>query len=270
MVRFKPSVLLFLVGLLGLLGLSTACQPADDGGGATAPRFEVHPVYATGQGPMVVRFDTATGGLQSASLVGGRNWKPLGEPVNLTGTPGRFGFNFAEARSIPLTFIRIDTQTGDVWRMAYPRDQDWVAFRGEGEAASAAQASTPAPRKPAPVRAVPAPKPTPAPIAAKAERKRPGTAPEDIDAYIEGFESENLPTEMRAWAVEQLGNVESPDAIPPLLKALESGDASIVRSAIRALARQDDPRVRPALEKMVHHATPEIGRVAKAELDKLP
>jgi hypothetical protein len=267
MLQFKP-----LRSLLALAcGLTfAACQPGGTDSAATESRFEVHPIYATGDGPSVVRFDTATGALQSASLVGGRNWKPIGDAVVEAGRAGRFGFNFAQAKSVALTFIRVDTETGEVWRMAYPRERDWIAFRETGE-----QAAAPAPtRKPGPPqlrKAVPATNEAakPAPKEPVARRLRPGASPDDIDAYVEGFESENLPPEMRAWAAEQLGNVVSPEAVPPLVSALDSDDLSVVRAAIRALGKHDDPRVRPALEKMAAHESPEIARVAKGTLAKL-
>ena len=266
MFQFKPLLSLLALACVWTLA---GCQPAGTESVAPEARFEVHPIYATGEGPSVVRFDTATGALQSASLVGGRNWKTIGEPVVDGGPAGRFGFNFAQAQSIPLTFIRIDTETGEVWRMAYPRERDWVAFRAPGEKAAAPVP----PRKPGPDRArMPAPA---APDVAKPAAKspepklRPGTSPDDIDAYVEGFESKNLPSEMRSWAAEQLGNVVSTEAVPPLIKALDSDDPAVVRAAIRALAKHDDPRVRPALEKMATHESPEFARVAKATLATL-
>ena len=69
--------------------------------------------------------------------------------------------------------------------------------------------------------------------------------------------------------LEQLGNGPSEHAVAPLLELLNDSDSAVVRSAIRSLARLDDPRVRPALERLKEHDTPEVRRVAMAALSKL-
>ena len=251
-----------LLVLLGTLILLTACEPGGSDGGDSVPRFEVHAVQTSG-GPSIVRFDTATGALQRAPLVGARNWTVLGEAVVATGAPGRFGFNFVAAKSIQLTFIRVDTETGDVWRMAFPRERKWVALRSPDQRSPA-----PEPRANKRSEARPAVVPAPAEGASTTAAPKPkaGRSASDIPAYVQGLESEHIPVEMRAWAVEQLGNVESNEAVAPLLGALEYEDPIIVRSAIRALARHDDARVKPAIKKMTQHEVPEIARVAKKTL----
>ena len=137
----------------GLGALGCPPPPAAQGGGA---RFEIYSLQ-TNEGPTVFRFDTATGALERAPLVGARSWLALGEPAAASGAPGRFDVDFAQAASIPLTFVRLDTQTGAAWRLAYPRDRAWVAFRdagSEGESGSEHGAAAPSPR-PAPVAATP-------------------------------------------------------------------------------------------------------------------
>lgn len=263
-VATRMAQLRLLVFFSTLLVL-TACEPGGPVGGSPAPRFEVHAVQASG-GPLIVRFDTATGALQTAPLVGARNWTALGEPAAATSAPGRFSFNFVAAKSIQLTFIRVDTETGDAWRMAFPRDRDWVSLRSPGQRSAAPpEASAKRRREPRPA-VVPAPV---ADVPVAASKPKIGRSAADIPAYVEGLESENIPAGMRAWAVEQLGNVESDEAVPPLLGALEYEDPIIVRSAIRALAKHDDARVKPALKKMTQHEVPEIARVAKKMLRDL-
>lgn len=254
-----------LLVFFGTVLVLTACDPGGSAGGGSAPRFEVHAVHASG-GPLIVRFDTATGALQNAPLVGARNWTALGEPVVATGAPGRFSFNFVAAKSIQLTFIRVDTETGDVWRMAFPRDRDWVALRSPGQRSPAPPEAAVKRRRNARPAVVPAPV---ANVPVAVSKPKSGRNVADIPAYVQGLESEHIPVEMRAWAVEQLGNVESAEAVAPLLGALEDEDPIIVRAAIRALAKHDDARVKPALKKMTQHEVPEIARVAKTTLRDL-
>ena len=249
--------------------------PACDAGPASGPdrRFEVLPLQSP-QGPVVFRFDTATGALERAALVGSRNWTPLGEAVVASGPSGRFSIDYAMAQSIPLTLIRLDRETGDTWRLAVARDQGWVAFRAPEPAKPPAEAA-PAPL--APTR--PAPNAAPAAPAEPAEAPTAGGDPqrvigkvnkaEDVKAFVRGMDSENIPVEIRAWAVEQLGNVDHPDAVPHLLRAVEFEDPVMLRTAVRALAKYDDPRVRPAIAKLTSHESEEVARVATRTLENL-
>jgi hypothetical protein len=251
--------------LLAALLLALGCQ--DAGSSAGPARFEISPVQ-TSSGPIVVRFDSATGTLRQAPMAGSLNWTPIGSPPPAGSgatRPGRYSFEFAQAASVPLTFLRLDTATGTVWRLAFRRDRDWVAFRSPDE-------SEPA---------------EPVPAASREQRRKERRRPiaddppapsggsyklgeQDVAAFVEAVNSSDLPDEMRTWAVEQLGKGPSEYAVGPLIDLLDDRDPAVVRSAIRALGRHgDDPRVRPALETMSQHETPELRRVAESTLSKL-
>jgi hypothetical protein len=247
-----------------LLLVPSGCQ---EGVSATPPRrFEVHAVQ-TSAGPMLVRFDTATGELTQSPLADGRDWQPLGSLPALAGgapRPGRFSLDYVQAPSIPLTFIRTDTETGAVWRLGHPRDRDWTALRSGGPAAQADSPTPPPAAREARERRSPPPAPAVSP-------ERPAPAPAgDVEPLAEAAESGELPTEMRTWAIEQLGTTPGERSIVSLLDLLDDEDPTVVRTAARALARHDDPRVRPALEALTQHGSTEVRRVAESELARLP
>jgi hypothetical protein len=247
---------------LALLLVPVACQEQAD----VVPRrrFEVHAVQ-TSAGPMLVRFDSATGALTQSPLADGREWQPLGSTPALAGgssRPGRFSLDYVQAPSIPLTFIRADTETGAVWRMGHPRDRDWIALRTSPPTAAAAEA-------PVPPAAARERRPPPSPeLPAEAPGGTPDAPPpqEEVATLVQAAESPDLPGEMRSWAAEQLGAVPGEQAVASLIGLLADDDPTVVRTAIRALARQDDPRVRPAIEKLRQHASPEVRRVAETTL----
>jgi HEAT repeat protein len=58
-------------------------------------------------------------------------------------------------------------------------------------------------------------------------------------------------TFVRSYAAMALGALGGPEAVEPLLTALESSDALLRRAAGRALARIGDQRVRERLERLV-------------------
>jgi hypothetical protein len=252
------------VALLALLLLSfhTGCQEQSS---STAPRrFEVHAVQ-TAEGPVLVRFDTATGELTQSPLTGGREWLPLGSlpGVGPERRAGRYALDYVQAPSIPLTFIRVDTDTGTVWRMRHPGDRDWTALRGSSS--SLGQAEKPPAPRPERDRRPAAAAPQPA-VPAIAD---PTPTADEVGTLIEAASSADLPAEMRGWAVEQLGNSPGEQAAGALVELLGDEDPLVVRAAVRALAKHDDPRVRPALEQLKQHDTPEVRRVAESVLSGL-
>lgn len=226
-------------------------------------RFVVHAIQ-TGGGPVLVRFDSATGELAQAPLAGSQRWQPIGRTTAGTGSearPGRYTFDYAQAPSTPLTFIRVDTQNGTVWRLAYSREQRWTVLHDDS--VSQPQGEGPVPR-PEPKRTAAR---TAAPQAPKPdERPPPGRRQEDVEAFVEAVTSPGLPSEMRSWAVEQLGNGPAKDAAGPLIDLIHDEDPAIARAAVRALARLDDDRVQPALEALREDDRPQIRRLAARAL----
>ena len=248
----------FLAALV--LAFTASCQEPSEPATATS-RYQVYAIQ-TSDGPVLVRFDSATGQLEQAPLVGGRKWTPLGSaPGAQQGgrQAGRYALDYVQAPSIPLTFVRVDTRGGSVWRMGHPRDREWTAFQSS-------DASRSEPAAPRPKRLTP---PEPSQDASANPATGYQQSKEDVDAFVEAVTSFDLPSEMRTWAVEQLGNGPSEYAVAPLLELLDDSDPAVVRTAIRSLAQLDDPRVRPALEGLKEHDTPEVRRVAKTALSKL-
>jgi hypothetical protein len=243
-----------------VLAFTVGCQEPSELA-KMASRYEVHAIQ-TSTGPVLVRFDTATGQLEQAPLIGSRKWTPLGSaPGAQPGRrqAGRYALDYVQAPSIPLTFIRLDTRGGSVWRMGHSRDGEWSAFQPSG--VSQSEPAAPRPNR----------RTTPKPSADTSVNPTGGfkQTKQDVDAFVQAVTSLDLPSDMRTWAVEQLGNGPSEHAVAPLLELLNDSDSAVVRSAIRSLARLDDPRVRPALERLKEHDTPEVRRVAMAALSKL-
>ena len=118
---------------LAILAFATAiaCQPPPPSG-SPAARYQMEPI-STREGVRLLRFDTATGDLWIAPLVGGTQWTQVGASlmaIQGDKRPGRFRFEFVQAKSTPLLFLRMDTDTGAAWRLAYPADPRWLAYQG--------------------------------------------------------------------------------------------------------------------------------------------
>jgi hypothetical protein len=258
----RGSVTDAALAALLLAGL-TACQPSAPAD--STPRYEVHAVQTSG-GPVAVRFDTATGRVERSPLAGGRVWVEIGEAPSAPGEsgsrPGRFALDFARSPSIPLTFLRIDRDTGAVWRLAYPRDQRWVSYLES-------TAPTTTERPPRPPRAA---SPTPAaarPGSARSPGPEQSVSDESSEAFVGAIRSGFLPTEMRVWAIEQLSAASAEQAVEPLIEALADEDGDVVRIALRMLGKYDDPRIGPAAQKLVEDDRPLVRRAARVLTAKI-
>ena len=240
--------------------LLAACSSQEPG--VPGARFQVHAVQ-TKTGPVLIRFDSATGRLTQAPLMGSQRWQPIGDAPAAAAdalAPGRYSFDFAQAPSTPLTFFRLDTQTGRVWRFAYGRDRAWTALQDGDSTPTPEDAPVPRPRRGPESDRVRAAEPPPASNGSFQQSKR------DVDAFVEAVTQGDLPVEMRAWAVEQLGNGPARDATGPLLEMLYDQNLAIARAAVRALARLEDERVKPALERLREDERDEIRRLARRAL----
>jgi len=71
-----------------------------------------------------------------------------------------------------------------------------------------------------------------------------------VDGLAELVHDRNLALLHRYAAANVLGDIGSPKAVKPLLKALRDPDQGVRRCAAAALGRLRDPSVRPALEKL--------------------
>lgn len=241
---------------VAVAGTLTGC--ADGEPGPPGPRFQVHAIQ-TQAGPALVRFDSATGRLSHAPLMGSQRWQPIGDALPAAGAalaPGRYSFDFAQAPSTPLTFFRLDTQTGQVWRLAFGRDRAWTALQDRASASAAEDAPVPRPdRDSAPVGDGSGERPASPQSGFQPSKK-------DVDAFVEAVGQGTLPIEMRTWAVDQLGNGPARDATGPLIEMVYDENLEIARAAVRALGRLDDARVRPALERLRNDERAEIRRLA--------
>jgi hypothetical protein len=123
-----PSLLLPTL-LLPTLLLGCPGQQTTHSGPAL--RYRVEAVIAK-DGPRLLRFDSALGRAWIAPIVGARDWQLLGpasQTVSGEATLGRFRFQVVHARSTPVTIVRSDVHSGEVWRMALPDDHNWISYR---------------------------------------------------------------------------------------------------------------------------------------------
>ena len=262
-----------VVGSTAAVVAAVACSllagcPATESGTLPA-RFQVHAIQ-TSSGPVLVRFDSATGALSQAPLVGSQRWQPIGDSVRGTGgdsRPGRYTFDYAQAPSTPLTFIRIDTQAGTVWRLAHSRERVWTVLQDSGSVAEG-EDSAPRPRPQRPAAGRPAADRQDAQDAPRPSPARSGQSTQDIEAFMEAVNSMNLPVEMRTWAVDQLGNGPAEAAVGPLIDLLQDENLAVARAAVRSLVRLDDDRVEPALEALREDERPTIRRLAVRALSQ--
>ena len=173
---------------------------------------------------------------------------------------GRYRFDYAQAPSTPLTLIRIDTDTGRVWRLGHPRDRVWTALQ---DRTAPAETEQPVPR--------PRTQPEVSPPTAGPPSKTTGfrQTTKDVTAFVEAVESMGLPVEMRSWAVEQLGNGPAKDAVKPLSEFVYNDELEIARAAVRAIARLKDDRVEKVLEALQRDDREEIRRLAAKALADL-
>lgn len=248
--------------LLAVVGLSLLGGCPEQVSTTPPRRFEVHAVQ-TSEGPILVRFDTATGELTQSPLADGRDWAPLGSAFRSQASDrraGRYVLDYVQSPSIPLTFVRVDVDTGAVWRISHPRSHDWTALQSP--------AAAPGGDGPAPTVAR-APERASARSPARPQRPEPRPTGTDVEAFVEAVTSIDLPSDMRSWAVEQLGKGPTEYAVGPLIELLGDPDPAVVRTAARALPRHDDPRVRPALEQLTKHEVPEVRRTAEMALSEL-
>ena len=253
------------VTMVFLLALLVGC-PGPQASTPVVARYEVHAIQ-TPRGPILVRFDTATGTLLQAPLSGSQLWQPVGDvPKGLAGNStraGRYRFDYAQAPSTPLTLVRLDTDTGQVWRLAHPRDRVWTVLQ---DRTAPAETEQPVPR----------PRSQPdEPPKTDSRADEPGAATgfqqtkKDVDAFVQAVESIGLPVEMRSWAVDQLGNGPAKDAVKPLSGFVYNDELAIARAAVRAIARLKDDRVEQVLVALQHDERDEIRRLATRVLAEL-
>ncbi len=86
----------------------------------------------------------------------------------------------------------------------------------------------------------------------------PQDAARDVAIVISALKKEELPTNMRVWAVRQLGEFDPSLAKPPLVAALRDSNPEVVEAAIRTLGRLGDASTLPDILKLKQHPDPRV------------
>jgi len=133
-------------------GEAAPTEPRAAAVGANA-RFEIRPVALRRGPPLLVRLDSATGQAWRMGLMDPPAWEPLAEgangvPAPDADRPGRFAvYAYKQTRGAP-TLVRIDSQTGEIWRKGSQDKRPWVPVPNPAAAAPAGggaeEASVPA------------------------------------------------------------------------------------------------------------------------------
>jgi hypothetical protein len=177
-------------------------------------------------------------------------------------------FTITGMRAGAPVLIRVDSVTGEVWKSELRGGGGvWEPFTEAGDSSTEdedltlselgrpAPAATPPPTEDD-LAAAPPPRPAPtlqlpplpaAPRAPAPSAPPPATDEESIDSFVRAAAREDLPVEIRIWAVRQLGQSDDPRSTDVLLTALQSDDAEVQAAATEALEGRDDPRVAEAL-----------------------
>jgi hypothetical protein len=201
--------------------------------------------------------------------------------VSDTGIQSGWGrFSVTGMRAGAPVLIRTDTVTGQVWRLELRGGGDtWIPLIEPSTGAAQSASREPAPRptetavvereiiEPPEMQAAPSP-PRPA---ASPRPTRPIRTPadEELEAYIDALSRTDLPGDIRAWAVKQVGASSSPQATDALLGALGDPDTIVVMAAVEALRQREDPRVRPGLEGLTDHPDAAVATLARERLKGL-
>jgi hypothetical protein len=161
--------------------------------------------------------------------------------------------------------IRTDTVTGRVWKLELRGGRDrWIELiepdaKPAGERAEAASPPDPAPAAGAP----PAPG---SPPAASLTLAPADPAPEpadvsgaDLDTWLEAARKTDLPTDIRIWAITQLGTSGDPRSTQALVGALRDPEPRVIAAAVAAVAsRRADASVSEALASLRENPDPAV------------
>ena len=173
--------------------------------------------------------------------------------------PGRY-LMMATRAGTPI-LIRMDTATGRVWKQELRGGRGrWVEFQEPGEDA------------PETATAVPEPVEAPAPKAPRTAEPRaqtrapaiPAAGPSgsstgtDLENFVKAVRSDQVPVDIRVWAVTQLGRVDDPHSTEVLLEALEDEESRVVAAAVAAVGSRDHDGVAEALETVRTNLDPAV------------
>ena len=192
---------------------------------------------------------------------------PVGVP-GASGANGRFALDSARAGS-PILF-RIDTQTGQTWKLELRGGNDrWKPLYEPDEDATepagppgprAATARIPAPAPPRQRYAEPPP-PTPP--------SQPGReGPEwDVPLLVYALKDPDQHVDVRIWCAGRLAVIDEPGSTDGLLAVLEDPEPRIVAAALTALKGRSDPRIAPALRRARGHADAGVQAAAESHAE---
>lgn len=175
--------------------------------------------------------------------------------------------------------VRTDSLTGQTWRLELGDrrpDRRWEPFlepappaaeRETGpQPAASGEAAEGEDAPPAVARAAQPANPTPS--RPRYRPARAGFADEDWPLLAKSLSSDTHP-DIRAWAAEQLGRLDTPEAVPPLIGALGDDHPPVVVSAIEALVQTGDERAAPAIRPLLRHPNADVQEAAERALSEL-
>ena len=272
---------LLVLPLLILVGCQESVGPnrvGDEGAISSTAKGDYSMIRAQRN---LVRTESRTGRTWMAPLNGDGGWRSVGGPVPDTGGrngyPGRYRVSFVppikggmmDTRpSYPTgLLLRLDEATGRTWVMDLGGETDWLMFEGddpsplEAESVDEEAAETP-PLTPPAAATSPANRPSLADLASPADQPSvdlaSGTMAENLKAFSDAINKPHLPTEIRVWAVEQLGRYPADEAGPLLLPALDDKDPAVVIAAIQSANRLGFAPAIPRIVRLQSHTNAEI------------
>ncbi len=228
---------------------------------SASPRFEL--MVAGGS---LVRLDSATGQAHVVPTNGDGGWRTLGGPADPGEAParaGRFGLLVLGARSSgpirrpddPVRILRFDAATGRSWSIDLGREDEWLATGVKREALETTEPLA------EPTRKLPRDTNSPGELAVipRDALSDARTDPaEDVAGLSDALANPDVPSEIKVWAVRQMGEYEPELAMPPLLEAMRSDDPAVVAASIRALARSGAGSALPQILKLEDHPDPGV------------
>ncbi len=98
---------------------------------------------------------------------------------------------------------------------------------------------------------------------------QPDYSHEEMARVMGGAASSDMPVEMRAFAVSQLGTLDPEVALAQIVQALSDREPVVVLAAIEALPQTDDEAALEALAELASHSDPRVESAARSKLASL-
>ena len=270
----------FLFTTLGGLG---GCRESGNGAAYSAAGAPPKGEYAFIRAQKnLVRTESRTGRTWIVALNGDGGWRAVGgpapDPVGREAYPGRYRVSFIPPMKSGLTpdsrsntptglLLRLDEASGRTWVMDVGGETDWLVFEGDSPSPVEAE-EDPVPLPEATPEKSVSPTPSGGPVPDLSSLPSPADQPavdiegqqlsENLKAFSDAINKPHLPTEIRVWAVEQLGRYPADEAGPLLLPALDDDDPAVVVAAIRSANRLGFAPAIPRIVNLQNHPNAEI------------